>query len=126
MGLGGGEVGRQVHAAGHGVRDGLVGFGPRVEIQQGRDDLVVDLTGVVVARQGRGDGRAHLAAGLVVGQLSGHVAGHLRLVPVGHQLPSDERQHLGLRPVLGQIEGVEGRRDGVSRLQLGVGLAACI
>ena len=84
----------------------------------------VDLAGVVVARQGRGDGRAHLAAGLVVGQLSGHVAGDLRLVPVRHQLAGDERQHLGLRPVLGQVERVEGRGDGGSRLQLRVGFGS--
>ena len=46
------------------------------------------------------------------------------MVPVGHQLAGDERQHLGLRPVLGEIQRVEGRRDGGSRLQLRVGLAA--
>ena len=117
--LGRGVVGREVRAARHGVGDGLVGFGPRVEVQQGRDDLVVDLAGIVVARQRRGDGRAHLAAGLVVRQLAGHEARHLALVLVGHQLASDEGQHLGLRPVLGQIQRVEGRRDGSS------GPAAC-
>ena len=85
---------------------------------------MIFLAAVVVGAEGRGDGRAHLAAGLVVGQLSGHVAGHLRLVPVGHQLPGDERQHLGLRPVLRQVEGIDGRRDGGSRLELRVGLAA--
>ena len=118
--LGDGVVVRQVRAAGHGVRDGLVRFGPRVEVQEGSDDLRVHLAAVVVARQSRGDGRAHLAAGLVVGQLSGHVAGDLRLVPVRDQLPGDERQHLGFGPVLGQVERIDGRRDGGSRLR-----AAC-
>ena len=49
--LGRGVVGREVRAARHGVGDGLVGFGPRVEVQQGRDDLVVDLAAAVVARR---------------------------------------------------------------------------
>ena len=46
------------------------------------------------------------------------------MVPVGHQLAGDERQHLGLRPVLGQVEHVEGRGDGGSRLQLRLGFGS--
>ena len=105
---------------GHGVGDGLVRFRSGVEVQQGRDDLVVDLAAVVVARQRRGDGRAHLAAGLVVRQLAGHEARHLALVPVGHQLSCDERQHLGLRPVLREIQRVERRGDCSSGFELRV------
>ena len=40
-----------IHRARCGVGDGLVHFGPRVEVQQSRDDLAVDLAAVVVARQ---------------------------------------------------------------------------
>ena len=100
--LRGGVVGREVHGSQHGVGDGLVRLRSGVEIQQGSDNLVVDLAAVVVGAEGRGDGRTHLAAGLVVRQLAGHIARHFALVPVGH----DERQHLGLRPVLGQIQRV--------------------
>ena len=38
-----GVVIRQIHRARRGVGDGLVHFGPRVEIQQSRDDLGIDL-----------------------------------------------------------------------------------
>ena len=120
-----GVVAREVHVA-QGVGDFLVRLGSRVEVQEGGDDLGVDLAAVVVARQGRADAAAHGAVGGVVGQLSRHVAGDLALVPVGHQLAGDERQHLGLRPVLGQIERVDGGRDRSSCLELRVGLAAGI
>ena len=60
------EVARQVHVP------QSVDFGPGVEVQQGRDDLAIDLGAVVVAGQGRGDGRGHRAAGGVVGQLARH------------------------------------------------------
>ena len=112
--FGGGVVGRQIHAARDGVGDGLVRLGPRVEIEEGGDDVVVDLAAVVVGGQHRGDGRAHGAVRRVIRELAGHEARHLALVPVGHQLAGDERQHLGLGPVLGQVERVEGRRDGSS------------
>ena len=51
----------------------LIHFGPRVEVQQSRDDLAIDLAAVVVARQSRADGRGHGAARGVVGELAGHV-----------------------------------------------------
>ena len=56
----------QIHVP-EGVCDLLIDFGPRVEVQQGRDDLAIDLAAVVVARQSRADGRGHRAAGNVVG-----------------------------------------------------------
>ena len=71
----------------------MIHFGLRVEVQQSRDDLGIDLAAVVVARQSRADGRGHRAAGGVVGQLAGHVGRDLRLVPVGHQPTGDEGQH---------------------------------
>ena len=122
--LGSCPVGRQIHRARHGVGDGLVRFGPRVEIQQCRDDLAVDLAAVVVAGKGRGDGRGHGGRRGVVGQLARHEARDLRLVPVGHQLAGDEGQHLHLGPVLAQVEGVDGSGDRCTRLRLRVGFAA--
>ena len=107
-----------------GVCDLLIDFGPRVEVQQSRDDLGIDLGAVVVAGQGRGDGRGHRAAGGVVGQLARHVGRDLRLVPIGHQLAGDEGQHLRLGPVLGQVEGVDGGGDRSARFRLGEGFAA--
>ena len=106
-----------------GVCDLLVHFGPRVEVQQSRDDLGVDLGAVVVAGKGRGDGRGHRAAGGVVTELARHVGRDFRLVPVGHQLAGDEGQYLRLGPVLGQVEGVDGGGDRRTRLQLRVGFA---
>ena len=114
---------RQIHVP-QGVGDLLVHFGPRVEVQQSRDDLAIDLGAVVVAGQGRGDGRGHRAAGGVVGQLARHVGRDFRLVPIGHQLAGDEGQHLRLGPVLGQVEGVDGSRDRCARFRLRVSLAA--
>ena len=113
---------REIHVS-QGVCDLLIDFGPRVEVQQSRDDFGIDLGAVVVAGQGRGDGRGHRAAGGVVGQLARHVGRDLRLVPVGHQLAGDEGQHLRLGPVLGQVEGVDGSCDRCARLQLRVGFA---
>ena len=108
------------------MHDGLIHFGPRVEVQQSRDDLGIDLAAVVVAGKGRGDGRGHGAVRGVIGQLAGHVGRDFRLVPVDHQLAGDEGQHLRLGPVLAQIQGVDGGGDGCSRFRLGVGLAAGI
>ena len=86
----------QIHVP-QGVCNLLIHFGPRVEVQQSRDDLDIDLAAVVVARQSRADAAAaHGAARGVVGQLAGHEARDLGLVPVGHQLAGDEGQHLGL------------------------------
>ena len=114
----------QIHRARRGVGDGLVHFGLRVEVQQSRDDLGIDLGAVVVAGQGRGDGRGHRAARGVVTELARHVGRDLRLVPVGHQGRGDEG--LGLRLVLelGQVQGVDGSGDRCARLQLRVSLAA--
>ena len=53
---------REIHVS-QGVCDLLIDFGPRVEVQQSRDDFGIDLGAVVVAGQGRGDGRGHRAAG---------------------------------------------------------------
>ena len=53
---------RQIHRARRGVGDGLIHFGPRVEVQQRGDDLAIDLAAVVVAGKGRADGRGHGAA----------------------------------------------------------------
>ena len=122
--LGSCAVGRQIHRARRGVGDGLVHLGPRVEVQQSRDDLRIDLGAVVVAGQGRGDGRGHRAAGGVVTELARHVGRDFRLVPIGHQLAGDEGQHLRLGPVLGQVEGVDGGGDRCARFRLGVGFAA--
>ena len=103
------EVARQVHVP-QSVGDLLIDFGPGVEVQQGRDDLGVDLAAVVVARQSRADGRGHRAVRGVVTELARHVGRDFRLVPVGHQLAGDEGQYLRLGPVLGQVEGVDGAR----------------
>ena len=65
---------RQIHRARRGVGDGLIHFGPRVEVQQRGDDLAIDLAAVVVAGKGRADGRGHGAARGVVGELAGHEA----------------------------------------------------
>ena len=89
----------QIHRARRGVGDGLVHFGLRVEVQQSRDDLGINLEAVVVAGQGRGDGRGHRAARGVVTELARHVGRDFRLVPIGHQLAGDEGQHLRLGPV---------------------------
>ena len=113
---------REIHVP-EGVCDLLIDFGPRVEVQQSRDDLRIDLAAVVVARQSRADGRGHRAAGGVVGQLAPHVGRDFRLVPIGHQLAGDEGQHLRLGPVLGQVEGVDGGGDRRARLQPRVGFA---
>ena len=114
----------QIHRARRGVGDGLVHFGLRVEVQQSRDDLGIDLGAVVVAGQGRGDGRGHRAARGVVTELARHVGRDFRLVPIGHQLAGDEGQYLRLGPVLGQVEGIDGSRDRCARFRLRVSLAA--
>ena len=74
LGFRGGEVGRQVHAAGHGIGDVLVHFGPCVEIEQSSYYLAVDLTGIIITRQCRADAGADGGTRCVVGQLSRHEA----------------------------------------------------
>ena len=120
--LGLGVVIAQIHRARRGVGDGLVHFGPRVEVEQRGDDFGIDLAAVVVAGQGRGDGRGHRAAGGVVGQLAGHVGRDFPLVPVGHQGRGDEGLDLRLVLELGQVQ--DGSGDRCARFRLGVSLAA--
>ena len=91
----------QIHVP-EGVCDLLIDFGPRVEVQQGRDDLAIDLAAVVVARQSRADGRGHRAAGGVVGQLARNEARDLRLGPVGEQGLVDQELHPPGRPGIGR------------------------
>ena len=113
---------REIHVP-QGVCDLLIDFGPRVEVQQSRDDLGIDLGAVVVAGQGRGDGRGHRAAGGVVGQLARHVGRDFRLVPEGRQGRGDQGLHLRFVLELGQVQGVDGGGDRCARLQLRVGFA---
>ena len=114
---------REIHVP-EGVCDLLIDFGPRVEVQQSRDDLGIDLGAVVVAGQGRGDGRCHRAAGGVVTELAHHVGRDLRLVPVGRQGRGDECLDLRFVLELGQVQGVDGGGDRCARFRLRVGLAA--
>ena len=102
---------RQIHVP-QGVGDLLIDFGLRVEIQQSRDDLGIDLGAVVVAGQGRGDGRGHRAAGGVVGQLSRNEARDLRLGPVGEQGLVDQELHPPGVLVLADVQSVDGVGDG--------------
>ena len=113
---------REIHVP-EGVCDLLIDFGPRVEVQQSRDDLGIDLGAVVVAGQGRGDGRCHRAAGGVVTELAHHVGRDLRLVPVGRQGRGDECLDLRFVLELGQVQGVDGGGDRCARFRLRVGLA---
>ena len=110
--MGRGIVGRQIHRARRGIRDGLIHLSPRVEIEQSSYYLAVDLTGIVVARQGRADAGADRGTGRVVGQLSRHEARHLRLGPVGQQGLVDQELHPRGVLVLGDVQGVDGVRDG--------------
>ena len=123
IGLGRGVVVAQIHVAQR-VCNLLIHFGPRVEVQQSRDDLGIDLGAVVVAGQGRGDGRCHRAAGGVVAELAHHVGRDLRLVPVGRQGRGDECLDLRFVLELGQVQGVDGGGDRCARFRLRVGLAA--
>ena len=115
--LGAGVIVRQIHGARRGIGDGLVYFGPRVEIQQSSYYLAVDLTGIIIARQCRADAGANGGTRGVVGQLSRHEARDFALIPVGQQGLVDQELHLRSVLVLADVQGVNSIGDGCVHLR---------